>query len=173
MEIIIIAFVAMGIGMVLIFFIGRTSPVHPAAGGSITPGGDLAWMRAEGSAGFARLLANLFGEMGYATERSNHADDTVDLYAVNPKPITGGKIYVRGIIDPPHGKVGADEVRSVSETVRAEYAGKGIVVTLAAFDNAAVAEAREVNVDLVDGGELASLVKKHLPQVFALKKIGS
>ena len=57
------------------------------------------------------------------------------------------------------------------ESARAENVGKGVLVTLGTFTTEARETARGNPVDLIDGDELGKLVKKHLPQAFAQKKI--
>jgi restriction system protein len=109
----------------------------------------------------------LFTEMKFDIETSNLRAGDVDLFAVNPAPITGARIYVRGVFHPPLGLVGEDEVRIALDTARAEMAGKAVVVTPGAFTPDARASAQGAPVDLLDGPSLLGLVKKHLPQVFA------
>jgi restriction endonuclease Mrr len=169
--VIFIAAGAMVAGFLLILLMGRNQPVHPAASTGPQGGTEMGWLNVYGIEGFQRLLALLFAEMGWSPEQSSRGESTVDLYAVNPTPLTGGRVYVRGIFAPPLGVVGGEEVRGMIETSRAEFVGKAILVTLGHFSAEARAEAKGAPLDLVDGDALAELVRKHLPNVFAQKKV--
>jgi hypothetical protein len=161
-SIVLLSGLSLLVGFLLIALISRTAPARTAAE---LPGEN--WVSRITPQEFARLLAMLFAEMKFDIETSNLRGGDVDLFAVNPTPITGARIYVRGVIHPPLGLVGEDEVRIALETARAEMAGKAVVVTPGSFTADARASARGAPVDLLDGGSLLNLVKKHLPQVFA------
>lgn len=172
MGILLVAALATLAGFVLILLIGRNQPVSPAspqlAGLEAT---DLAWVRGYGIEGYQRLLLTLFAEMGFHAERSERGPGTVDLLAFDPTPIRGGRIYVRGLLGAPGAAVDAEEVRNLLETARAELAGKGVLVTLGRISSDARDTARGNPIDLLDGGELSRLVKKHLPQAYATHKV--
>jgi len=173
MGILIVAVVATMIGFVLILFIGRNQPISPASPLNLAGEGhgEMAWVRGYGIEGFQRLLLTLFTEMGFQAERCERGAQSVDLYANDPTPIRGGRIYVRGVFSAPGTPADAEEVRNMIETVRAESVGKGVLVTLGTFTTEARETAGENPVDLIDGDELGKLVKKHLPQAFAQRKI--
>ena len=78
---------------------------------------------------------------------------------------------MHGLFVLPGAPADADEVRNTIETARAEFVGKGVLVTLGSFTSDARDAARGNPVDLVDGDELARLVRKHMPQAFAQRKI--
>lgn len=163
MQIVLLAGVSLAVGFLLIALISRTAP---AATASADAGGDN-WVSRISPQDFARLLSMLFTEMKFDIETSNLRAGDVDLFAVNPAPITGARIYVRGVFHPPLGLVGEDEVRIALDTARAEMAAKAVVVTPGAFTSDARASAQGAPIDLLDGPSLLGLVKKHLPQVFA------
>jgi len=173
MGLLVVAAIATGVGFLLILLIGRNQPVSPAAvdraGGP--PPGELDWVRAFGIEGFQRLLLTLFTEMGFHAERSERGPSTVDLYANDPTPIRGGRLYVRGVLAEPGVTLGDDEVRNLVEAARAEFMGKGVLVTLGGFTGEARDAARGNPIDLVDGHALAGLMKKHLPQAYATRKV--
>src|SRR2546430_2392295 len=124
-----------------------------------------------GVEGFQRLLLPLFTEMGFHPERSERGSGTVDLFANDPTPIRGGRLYVHGLFGEPGVATDADEVRNMIDTARAEFVGKGVLVTLGTFTSDARDAARGNPIDLVDGDELGRLVRKHMPQAFAQRKI--
>ncbi len=167
MSIILIALVGLAAGFVVIALISRTAP--PA--GAVAAAGGENWISKLRPEEFQRLLSLVFAEMKFDVESSSLRGGDVDLFAVNPTPITGARIYVRGVFHPPLGMVGDEEVRIALETARAEMAGKAIVVTPGDFTPEARATARGTPVDLLDGPALLGLVKKHLPQTAAEKHL--
>lgn len=173
MGILIVALIATALGFALILFIGRGQPVSPASPENLAREGqgDMAWVRGYGIEGFQRLLLTLFTEMGFHPERSERGPASVDLYANDPTPIRGGRLYVHGFFGPPGVPADAEEVRNLVETARAEFVGKAVLVTLGSFSTEARDAARGNPVDLVDGDDLAKLARKHLPQAFAQRKI--
>lgn len=170
MGVIAVAIIGTLLGFLAILLVGRGS-VHPSAAPAAGPGGELRWVRGFGLQGFERLIGLLFAEMGFEVERSSSGDQAVDCYAVDPTPIKGGRVYVHGLFAPPLGVVDREAVRAMLETARAEFVGKGILLTLGGFSAEARAEARGTPVELVDGDALARLVRKHLPDVFAQRKL--
>jgi hypothetical protein len=167
MSIIVIALGALVVGFMLIAFISKAAP---SASALATASGDN-WIARISPEEFQRLLVSLFTEMKFDVDSSSLRAGDVDLFAVNPTPITGARIYVRGVFHPPLGLVGEDEVRIALETARAEMAGKAIVVTPGGFTPDAKASARGTPVDLLDGVALLALVKKHLPQIAAERRL--
>jgi hypothetical protein len=173
MGILIVAVVATAIGFLLILLIGRGQPISPAAPENLARDGHggMSWVRGFGVEGFQRLLLTLFTEMGFNPERSERGPTTVDLFANDPTPIRGGRLYVHGLFGQSGVPTDADEVRNMIETARAEFVGKGVLVTLGTFTSDARDAAKGNPVDLVDGDELSRLVRKHMPQAFAQRKI--
>ena len=173
MGILIVAVVATAIGFVLILFIGRNQPVSPASPLNLAREGhgDMAWVRGYGIEGFQRLLLTLFAEMGFHPERSERGASTVDLFVHDPTPIRGGRLYVHGLLGAPGTPTDAEEVRNMIESARAEFVGKGVLVILGTFTTEAREAARGNPIDLIDGDDLGKLVRKHLPQAFAQRKI--
>lgn len=173
MGILIVAVVATCVGFLLILLIGKNQPISPAAPENLareehtTTG----WVRGYGIEGFQRLLLTLFTEMGFHPEWSERGSATVDLFANDPTPIRGGRVYVHGHLGRAGVPVDVEEVRNCIETARAEFVGKGVLVTLGNFTTEARDAARGNPVDLVDGEELGRLMRKHLPQAFAQRKI--
>ena len=163
MPIVLVAGVALMVGFLLIALMARSTP---SADGETGPGHEN-WVSRISSQDFARLLSMLFMEMKFDIEMSSLRAGDVDLFAVNPTPITGARIYVRGVFHPPLGLVGEEEVRIALDTARAEMAGKAVVVTPGRFTPDARAAAHGAPIDLLDGASLLGLLKKHLPQVFA------
>src|SRR5437868_10753131 len=160
MGILIVAAVATALGFLLIFLIGRGQPVSPAAPENLARDGQgaMSWVRGFGLEGFQRLLLTLFTEMGFHAERSERGSGTVDLFANDPTPIRGGRLYVHGLFGAA-AATDADEVRNMIESARAEFVGKGVLVTLGTFTSDAQEAARGNPIDLIDGDALARLVR--------------
>jgi restriction system protein len=173
MSIVIVAFGATVVGFLMMLLIGRGQPVSPAApeGAPLDGSTDLAWVRGYGVEGFQKMLLRLFSEMGFEPERSELGRGTVDFWAVDPTPIRGGRIYVHGVFADPGVPVDAEYVISLVDTARGEYAGKAVLVTLGRFSDEARDTAKDNPIDLLDGDELAALVKKHLPQAYATRSL--
>ncbi len=109
--------------------------------------------------------------MGFNPERSERGTSSVDLFANDPTPIRGGRLYVHGVLGAPGVPTDADEVRNMIESARAEFVGKAVLVVLGTFSTDARDAARGNPIDLIDGDDLGKLVRKHLPQAFAQRKI--
>jgi restriction endonuclease Mrr len=172
-NLLVLVLVAAAVGFALILLAGRGQPVSPAAlasGGPEEPP-DLAWVRTNGLEGLERLLRRLFEEMGFETGASERTDASVAFWATDPRPIRGGRVYVHGFLVEPGARVDGDEVRSLADAARWESAGKAVLVTLGGFSDDAREAAKDQPLELVDGGALSELVKKHLPQVHATRTV--
>jgi hypothetical protein len=173
MGILVVAFFATGVGFLLILLIGRGQPISPASPANLVKEGqgELSWVRGFGIEGFQRLLLTLFSEMGFHPERSERGSRSVELFVNDPTPIRGGRLYVHGLFGRPGEAADAEEVRNTIESARAELVSKGVLVTLDTFSTEAREAAQGNPIDLLDGESLSKLVKKHLPQAYAQKKI--
>ena len=170
MGVLLIAGVGVLVGFVLIALIGRSAPentLEPIDGAT----SEHSWLSQMGASSFAKLLGLLFSELKFDVERTEVEGNMIDLLAVNPTPITGGRIYVRGVYQAPLGMVDENEVRVALDTARAEMAGKAIVATSGGFTEAAKAAAAGNPIDLLDGAEILRLTKKHLPGVAVARKL--
>jgi len=166
----VLAAAAAGFAVILLAGRGqRTSPAAAAAGLE-PPGGELGWVSAAGPAALERLLRLLLAELGYEVERADQvAGGAVDLVAVDRRPIRGGRIYVQAAWG--ELSVDGDAVRALVDAARGEAAGKALLVTLGRFSPEAREAASDTPVELVDGEQLAALVKRHLPQAWATRAV--
>ena len=174
MGILIIAVGALGLGFLLIILISLTSP-RPEEIEAIDKKGDIeaphTWIGKLDAADLGRLLQMLFVELKFDVEDARHSEGLVDLFANNPTPITGGRVYIRGVSHPPLGVVGEEEVRVALDTARAEMAGKALVATGGVFSPEAKAAADGAPVELLDGAALLALIKKHLPPIAVARRV--
>jgi hypothetical protein len=173
MGILLIGVGALVVGFLLIFLISVSTPKpeDSAMPGDPDIESPHAWIARLDAPALARLLTELFAELKFEVEDARVSHGTVDLFAVNPTPITGGRIYIRGIAHPPLGVVGEEEVRSALDTARAEMAGKALVATGGGFSPEARAAQDGAPLELLDGPALMGLIKKHLPPIAVAKRI--
>ncbi len=163
--VVIVAIAGLALGFIVILLISLTAPrEEDAPGDGDGAGRNLAhgWISRLSADQLARLLTMLFSELKYEVEDTRIGDGVVDLLAVNPTPISGGRIYIRGI---------AHEVRGALDTSRAEMAGKALIATGGVFSPEARAAAEGVPLELLDGATLMSLIKKHLPPIAVARRV--
>ncbi len=173
--VVIVAIAGLALGFLVILLISLSSPRAEEGSEGSADGSTKSlahgWISRMDAEQLARLLSMLFGELKYEVEDTRVGDGVVDLFAVNPTPITGGRIYVRGIAHPPLGIVGEEEVRTALDTALAEMAGKALVATGGVFSPEARAAAEGAPLELLDGATLLMLVKKHLPPVAVARRV--
>lgn len=158
-------------GFLLILLLSFAKPQH--AGSSLEPGEDAphAWIARLDATDLGRLLSMLFAELKFDIDDSRVSGSVVDVFANNPTPITGGRVYIRGVAHPPLGVVGEEEVRIALETARAEMVGKALVATGGVFSPEAKSSAAGAPLELIDGAALMALIKKHLPPVAVARHV--
>ncbi|MGP4012292.1 restriction endonuclease [Streptomyces sp. 4N124] len=109
---------------------------------------------------FESLVADLFRAMGMqavTTQRSN--DGGVDVDALDPTPIRGGKIVVQ--VKRYRNTVPPTAVRDLYGTVQDVGANKGVLVTTSGFGPGSHTFARGKPLELISGGELVDLLRRH------------
>lgn len=109
---------------------------------------------------FESLVAELFRAMGMqavTTQRSN--DGGVDVDAVDPTPIRGGKIVVQ--VKRYRNTVPPTAVRDLYGTVQDAGANKGVLVTTAGFGPGSHTFANGKPLELISGAELIDLLHRH------------
>ncbi|MFH8404036.1 restriction endonuclease [Streptomyces sp. NPDC018019] len=130
-------------------------------GGVVTHGGeDEPDLFAMDPIAFEDLVAELFRAMGMqavTTQRSG--DGGVDVDALDPDPIRGGKIIVQ--VKRYRNTVPPTAVRDLFGTVQSAGANKGVLVTTSRFGPGAHAFANGKPLTLVSGPELVDLLARH------------
>ncbi|MFG3495823.1 restriction endonuclease [Streptomyces sp. NPDC047928] len=109
---------------------------------------------------FESLVARLFRAMGMQavmTQRSN--DGGVDVDALDPTPIRGGKIVVQ--VKRYRNTVPPTAVRDLYGTVQDAGANKGVLVTTSRFGPGSHTFANGKPLELVSGSELVDLLHRH------------
>lgn len=108
---------------------------------------------------FERIVGSLLELRGYQisyTKRSG--DGGIDVIAVNPEPVFGGRLVVQCKRYEPGRRVGVEAVRELYGVMQDERANKGLLVTTSAFTTAALRFADGKPLELVDGDTLARLM---------------
>jgi restriction system protein len=109
---------------------------------------------------FENLVADLFRAMGMqavTTQRSN--DGGVDVDALDPAPIRGGKIVVQ--VKRYRNTVPPTAVRDLYGTVQDVGANKGVLVTTSRFGPGSHTFANGKPLELISGSELVDLLHRH------------
>ncbi|MFI5866298.1 restriction endonuclease [Streptomyces sp. NPDC051546] len=109
---------------------------------------------------FENLVAELFRAMGMeavTTQRSG--DGGVDVEALDPTPIRGGRIVVQ--VKRYRNTVPPTAVRDLYGTVQDRGANKGVLVTTAGFGPTSYAFIEDKPLELVDGAVLVDLLHQH------------
>ncbi|MFG2437099.1 restriction endonuclease [Streptomyces sp. NPDC048508] len=109
---------------------------------------------------FEDLVAELFRAMGMqavTTQRSN--DGGVDVDALDPTPIRGGKIVVQ--VKRYRNTVPPTAVRDLYGTVQDAGANKGVLVTTSGFGPGSYTFANGKPLELIAGAELVDLLHRH------------
>ncbi|MEV0125708.1 restriction endonuclease [Streptomyces sp. NPDC050703] len=109
---------------------------------------------------FEGLVADLFRAMGMqavTTQRSN--DGGVDVDALDPTPIRGGKIVVQ--VKRYRNTVPPTAVRDLYGTVQDAGANKGVLVTTSRFGPGSHTFANGKPLELISGPELVDLLHRH------------
>ncbi|MFD3580195.1 restriction endonuclease [Streptomyces sp. NPDC058644] len=109
---------------------------------------------------FEHLVADLFRAMGMqavTTQRSN--DGGVDVDALDPTPIRGGKIVVQ--VKRYRNTVPPTAVRDLYGTAQGAGANKGVLVTTSGFGPGSHTFANGKPLELISGSELVDLLHRH------------
>ncbi|THA57339.1 restriction endonuclease [Streptomyces sp. A1136] len=109
---------------------------------------------------FENLVAELFRAMGMeavTTQRSG--DGGVDVEALDPAPIRGGRIVVQ--VKRYRNTVPPTAVRDLYGTVQDRGANKGVLVTTASFGPGSYTFVNGKPLELVPGSELVALLHQH------------
>nr|WP_202512171.1 restriction endonuclease [Streptomyces sp. SID3343] len=109
---------------------------------------------------FENLIAELFKRMGMQVETTARSGDQgVDVVAVDPDPIRGGKIVVQ--VKRYRNTVPPTAVRDLAGTVQHHGANKGLLVTTSGFGPGSHEFIRNKPLGLVTGPELVGLLAQH------------
>lgn len=155
---------ALAVGMLLILAIARFAP--PIEGASVPrrpgddPPGDRPMMP---YFEFRALVIDLLEAIRFEVVQPLDGTDELDIYCRNPEPLRGGRYIVYAVLNPPGGVVDSSKLYRLRDLVRAEGAAKGILMTPFRITEGKIGSLEEVSLEMVPGGELRTLIEKHLP----------
>ncbi len=109
------------------------------------------------------ISERLFSELGFTTTARSEQPGRIDLSMQDPTPVTGQQIYVRCVLAPEAGAVQSAEVQAALDTARGESWAKAVVVCPGTFSDEARLISAGSPVELIDGVQLAQLLRAHLP----------
>ncbi|MBI3977992.1 MAG: protein kinase [Chloroflexi bacterium] len=122
-------------------------------------GGEAAVIRAMDPKAFEALVRDLLAAMGYrATLTKASHDGGVDVEAVNPAPIIGGKVVVQ--CKRYTGTIRVSAVRELYGVAMHAKASKGILITTSDFSADALRFAQDKPIELIDGQQLLELLRE-------------
>lgn len=113
----------------------------------------------------ASVVNRVFDELGFVTLAKQLYPQRADFTVMDPAPVTGQKVYIRCLLTPEAGAVQSAEVQAALDMARGENLHKAIVVTPGIFSDEAHLVSHGVSLELIDGNQLAELIRKHLPDV--------
>jgi hypothetical protein len=135
---------------------------------TISPGGLAEEAKGVATLGLEELgsvAGRLFNELGFTSLTAESMPGRVDLRMEDPTPVTGQKVYIRCLLRPEAGAVESAQVQAALDTARHEQLSKAVVITVATFSDEARLLGRGSSVELIDGNQLAALLRQHLPDV--------
>ena len=131
-----LVFFAMLLGFLTIFLVKRTSSNIALEKDAETTGNDqeIRALRRMTQGDFEVVVKSLLEDMNLRIVSSTWVnDEEIDILAHNPTPVIGGDYIVHGILVPEGAFVDSIRVIGLSDTVRAERALKGILISTGYF----------------------------------------
>lgn len=111
------------------------------------------------------VAGRLFNELGFTGISTELLPGRYDLRMEDPTPVTGQRVYIRCLLLPEAGAVESAQVQAALDTARHEQLSKAVVLSVATFSDEAKLLAQGGGVELIDGNQLALLLRQHLPDV--------
>ena len=123
-----------------------------------------AWLTLLTLDGLEKLLHRLFAAMRFTVEQSVVHAGKLDMVVVDPTPLTGGRVRVRGLVQADHGMIEEAEVQAALDEARGEEIAKAVVISPLGFSAEAKLAVRSTACELVDAEGLMALLRKYLPE---------
>ncbi len=152
---------SIGLGFLLILLIAVTAPRPPPVDLKRESGGSVLVELSSDQLG--DLAAKLLDKMGLEIERmQGGGQETLEIFAVNPAPVTGGKVLIHCIPAPTDtGKVDGRMVGKFIRSVRSAYVSKGLLFTSGTFSADARLEAEDAPVELFDRVQIQKMLDRY------------
>lgn len=161
MFILVTAAILLGLG--LIFFLNRSASPMAAEKAYYQPrGAEQQQLERLAPEQFERLCVRLLEQTGLSItgcHRDRHGE--IDIIAVNPQPITGGSYIARCVLIPPETPISSTQIISLSSTVLAERALKGIFITTGYFSEEVSKLTEGPPIELINGQRLRQFMREH------------
>lgn len=111
---------------------------------------------------FEQLLRDILEGMNLNIVESTWVNsEEIDILAHNPAPLIGGDYIIHGILVPEGDFVSSIRVIGLSDTVRAERALKGILITTGYFTEETGKYSEGAPMDLINVSRLRELMRAH------------
>ncbi len=156
------ALIALALFVLLALF-ARGGPTEAQSAGALPP--EIAGILRLTLTELGSVSARLFNELGFSILSQDERPDRVDLRVEDPTPVTGQRAYIRCVPPPESGAVQSAEVQAALDTARGEHLTKAVVITPGPFSDEARLVSQGAAVELIDGVQLARLLRQHLPDV--------
>lgn len=111
---------------------------------------------------FERLCCRLLEQMGLVINSlTSSTQGQLDMTAVNPQPITGGEYIIHCFLAAPDEPIDSARIVALSDTVRAEGASKGILITTGFFSEEVLKLAEGTPLELINGHRLRRIMAEY------------
>ncbi len=158
-----LVFFAIILGFLAIFLVKRTSSNIALEKDAETTGDDqeIRALRRMTQGDFEVVVKSLLEDMNLRIVSSTWVnDEEIDILARNPAPIIGGDYIVHGILVPEGAYVDSIRVIGLSDTVRAESALKGILISTGYFTEEVNKYTEGAPMELINVSSLREILRK-------------
>jgi restriction endonuclease Mrr len=152
LQVLIVAFGAVGIGFVLIFLLALSDRL---ARKKKPTGEEPGLSRREFEKACVEVVERMKLQIG---EIVRTEDDNLDIRAANPAPVVGGEFFVRCVYLDPGGVVQAAEVLELSNTIVQDRLSKGIFFTNGSFAADIPSLSELAPLEFIDGARLKTMM---------------
>ena len=153
---------ALIMGFIVILFVRRTSSniALEADAERTRDDREIQILRRMPARSFEHMLHELLENMGMRIVETRWVnEEEIDILAHNPAPVIGGDYIVHGILVPEGDFVTSIRVIGLSDTVRAERALKGILITTGYFTEEVQKYAEGAPMELINVSRLREILK--------------
>ncbi len=157
-------FFALLMGFVIIMLVKKTTSniALEADAGEERQDAEIDALRRTSPRAFERMLVDLLEAMNMRIVEIHWVnDEEIDILAHNPTPILGGDYIVHGILVPEGDFVNSIRVIGLSDTVRAERALKGILISTGYFTEEVQKYSEGAPMELINVSRLRELLRDH------------
>ena len=157
-------FFALILGFITILFVKRTTSnvALEADAGKDADDAEIDSLRRMPPREFERMLVELLEGMNMRVVETHWVnEEEIDILAHNPAPIIGGDYIIHGILAPEGDFVNSIRVIGLSDTVRAERALKGILISTGYFTEEVQKYSEGAPMELINVSRLREILRDH------------